>query len=265
MRAFLAIVGKELYALFTLPIAYAVLTGTIFVAGWLFFDNLAYYNRIIMVQTAQAMASQDVLAYVPSDISLYTLVVRPTVGQLTLFLMVFVPLITMRVFAEERQRGTYELLLTTPVSVAKIVGGKYVACSLFLVLMLAATIIFPAVAVTQIQSEIGWAHMFAIYLGLTAFALALAALGLLCSSLTENQIIAALLSYVLSVALYDLSWMQGVLGNTVAPLAKEIALQTHFTSFAEGIIDTHDLTYFASLGFVAFVLTAMSVEQTRFR
>src|SRR3954462_7566478 len=118
MRNILAIAGKEIRSLFVSPIAYVVLTGFLLLGGWFFFNLLFRFSYLLTIysgmQNAEAVQSLNLNEYV----------LAPLLQNLTIVLVIMVPLITMRAFAEEKRAGTYELLLTSPLTVAEIVLGK---------------------------------------------------------------------------------------------------------------------------------------------
>src|SRR5436190_698918 len=115
MRNVLTITGKELRSYFVSPIAYVVLTGFLLLGGWFFFNLLANFNRMLSIYGA--MQNPEVLG----RLNLNEFVIMPLLQNLSVVLMILVPMITMRSFAEERRAGTYELLLTSPLTITEIV------------------------------------------------------------------------------------------------------------------------------------------------
>ena len=136
------VAGKDLRALFVSPIAYVVLTGYVVLSGWFFFNLLVQFNR--MISMYEMMRRPDIA----SQLNLNDMVMLPLLYNMTIVLLLMVPLITMRLFSEEKKLKTDELLLTSPVSVNSIVLGKYLAALVFLDVMLALTLVYPAILVT---------------------------------------------------------------------------------------------------------------------
>ena len=136
--------------------------------------------------------------------NLNTRVIDPLLHDLSIVLVIVMPALTMRVFAEEKRTGTYELLLTAPVRTGEIVAGKFLAAAAFTLIMVALAWIFPLILIIFGDPEVG--VMFAGYLGLALLALSFVAVGLFTSSLTQNQIIAAISSFGLLILLYVISW-----------------------------------------------------------
>ena len=182
MRNVLTIIRKELYSYFVSPVAYVVLTGFLLLGGWFFFNLLSQFNRLFSIYTQLQQGAAD-------QLNLNDFVISPLMHNLSIILVILVPMITMRAYAEEKKDGTYELLLTSPLRTGEIVLGKFFACFIFISIMIGMTGVYPLVLMVFGNPEIG--VMLAGYLGLLLLATAFAAVGLLASSFTENQIIAA--------------------------------------------------------------------------
>jgi ABC-2 type transport system permease protein len=256
MRNTLTIAAKELQGYFVQPVAYVVLTVFLLLAGYFFFALLHQFDE--MIQLVMMMGQPDQLA----QMNLNTRVIDPLLHDLSIVLLIVMPALTMRVFAEEKRTGTYELLLTAPVRTAEIVVGKFLASAAFILIMVGLAWIFPLILIVFGNPEIG--VMFAGYLGLALLALAFASVGLFTSSLTQNQIIAATSSFGLLILLYVISWV-GATGTTAGAILKYLSLPDHFSTMTRGVIDTSDLVFFLSVILVALFLTQRSVESARWR
>ena len=180
-----------------------------------------------------------------------------------MILVIIVPMITMRAYAEEKKGGTYELLLTSPIRTGEIVLGKFLASFLFVCVMLGMTGVYPAVLIAFGNPEIG--VIVAGYLGLLLLATSFVAVGLLASSFTENQIIAAVSGLVATLLLYIIGWPADTAGDVLGPILRYLSVTEHFAEMAKGLIDTKDLVYFASLILLSLFLTQRSVESLRWR
>ena len=257
MRNTLVIAGKELQSYFVQPVAYVVLTVFLLLGGWFFFSLLRQFDE--MIQLIQMMGQQQELA----QMNLNTRVIEPLLHDLSIVLVIVMPALTMRVFAEEKRSGTYELLLTAPVRTGEIVAGKFIASATFTLIMVALAWIFPIILMIFGDPEVG--VMFSGYLGLALLAITFVAVGLFTSSLTQNQIIAAVSSFGLLILLFVISWPAEAGGGVIWSLLKYLSLPEHFSTLVRGVIDTSDLVFFLSMILVALFLTQRSVESARWR
>src|SRR5271155_419247 len=137
MRNTLVIAGKELHGYFIQPVAYVVLTVFLLLGGWFFFALLRQFDE--MIQLIQMMGQPQQLA----QMNLNSRVIEPLLHDLSIVLVIVMPALTMRVFAEEKRTGTYELLLTAPVRTGEIVAGKFIAASAFMLIMIGLAGMFP--------------------------------------------------------------------------------------------------------------------------
>lgn len=257
MKNTLAIAGKELRSYFVSPIAYVVLTGFLLLGGWFFFNLLARFNFLLSVYSA--LRNPEAM----TRLNLNEFVIAPLLHNLSVVLVILVPMITMRSFAEEKRSGTYELLLTSPLSVTEIVLGKFLGAFVFLLVMIGLSGIYPVLLRVYGNPEVG--VIVAGYLGLLLLATAFVAVGLLTSSFTENQIIAAVSCLVVLLLLYVIAWPAETAGEIVGAVLKYVSLTEHFTEMVKGLIDTRDLVYFVTVIVLALFLTQRSVESIRWR
>lgn len=257
MRNILAIAAKDIRAQFVSPIAYVVLTGFLLLGGWFFFNLLARFNFLLNLylsfRNPEAMAR----------LNLNEFVIAPLLHNLSVILVILVPVITMRSFAEEKRSGTYELLMTSPLTVTEIVLGKFLGAFSFIFIMVLLTGIYPLILVIYGDPEPG--VILGGFLGLLLLATAFVSVGLLTSSFTENQIIAAVSCLVALLLLYVISWPADTAGETLGALLKYVSLTEHFGEMVKGVIDTRDLMYFGSVIVLALFLTQRSVESLRWR
>lgn len=257
MRNILAIAGKDLRSHFTSPIAYVILTGYLLLAGWFFFNLLANFNQMLTAyMTARAPEMLETL-------NLNEWVIAPLLHNLAVVLVILVPMLTMRSFAEEKKSGTYELLMTSPISVAEIVVGKFAGGFVFLLLMVALTGLYPLILLWFGDPEVG--VIVSGLVGLFLLGSSFVAIGLFTSSLTDNQIIAAVSCLVALLLLYIIAWPAQSAGDTLGPFLRYLSLTEHFNELVRGVIDTRDVMYFLSVIALALFLTLRSVESLRWR
>lgn len=257
MRNILAIAAKDIRAQFVSPIAYVVLTGFLLLGGWFFFNLLARFNFLLNLYTS--FRNPEAM----ERLNLNEFVIAPLLHNLSVILVILVPVITMRSFAEEKRSGTYELLMTSPLTVTEIVLGKFLGAFAFVFIMLLLTGIYPLILVIYGNPEPG--VILSGFLGLLLLATAFVSVGLLTSSFTENQIIAAVSCLVGLLLLYVISWPADTAGETLGALLKYVSLTEHFGEMVKGVIDTRDLMYFGSVIVLALFLTQRSVESLRWR
>jgi gliding motility-associated transport system permease protein len=257
MRNVLTIIGKELRSYFVSPVAYVVITGFLLLGGWFFFNLLSRFSLLLTLYT-QFQGGEAA-----NRLNLNDYVIAPLMHNLSIVLVILIPMITMRAYAEEKKSGTYELLLTSPVRTGELVLGKFLASFLFICIMIGLTGVYPAILLVFGNPEIG--VMAAGYLGLILVATAFVAVGLLTSSFTENQIIAAVSGLVATLLLYIIGWPAETAGNILGPLLRYLSVTEHFADMVKGLIDTRGLVYFASLILLALFLTQRSVESLRWR
>ncbi|HEY8153646.1 MAG TPA: ABC transporter permease [Myxococcota bacterium] len=260
MTALRALVRKELASLFGAPTAYLALTMVALVTALIFFDHLRLYNQILFVYASATMggfASDSV----PDYVNLWDTVFFPVMETLGLTLIAAVPLVSMRVFAEERARGTDELLLTTRLTPWQIVLAKFTVTWLFVTLMMAVSFLYPATAIEQ--GGLGLEHLAAVFLGLTLHGIGLASIGLVCSAFTSSQLVAAVSAWGVAFLLWDLSWASGFVGDRIAELLEAASIQPRYSSFAGGVVSLANVAYFAGIALVGLAAARFSFDLRR--
>lgn len=257
MKNILAIAAKDIRSQFVSPIAYVVLTGFLLLGGWFFFNLLARFN--FLLQLYMSFRNPEAT----QRLNLNEFVIAPLLHNLAVILVILVPVITMRSFAEEKRSGTYELLMTSPLTITEIVLGKFLGAFVFVFVMVMLTAVYPLILVLYGDPEPG--IILSGYLGLVLLATAFVSVGLLTSSFTENQIIAAVSCLVALLLLYVISWPAETAGERMGAVLKYLSLTEHFGELVKGIIDTRDLAYFGSVIVLALFLTQRSVESLRWR
>jgi ABC-2 type transport system permease protein len=218
MSSFTTLLVKETKALFTSTIAYVLIAVFLLLMGYTFTAFLFISRTATLVQA---------------------------VFQASMILLLIVPVITMRLFAEERRGGTLELLLTSPVREGELVLAKFLASMSVIVVMLALTLAYPITL--QIFGQPDWGPVYSSYLGLVLLAGALVSIGLAISALTSNQIVAA----TLSLGVFLLMWMLDSLGSLLPDpydiFVVNMSLTAHFTPFATGAMYLSDVGFFSVL------------------
>ncbi len=178
-------------------------------------------------------------------------------------LILMAPALTMRLLAEEQKLGTIELLLTSPVRDWEVVVGKYLASLVFLLATLFLTLYYTILLIVFASPDPG--PIYAGYLGLVLLAAASLSVGMLASTLTSNQIVAAVVAMGVLLGLYFLDAASGVAGGLGSTLINEIGIKGHFDDFERGVIDTKHIVYFVSLTAFFLFLTIRALESRRWR
>jgi ABC-2 type transport system permease protein len=248
------IAKKELNSYFRSPIAYGVMAFFALIAGYFFYVAVVYFVR-------RGIESSMMGQSFPMDVNEF--VVRPVFSNISVIGLFLIPMITMRLFAEEKRTGTIELLLTSPVSDLSIILGKWLGGMMLYVSMLLLSAVSILVLFAYGQPD--W-HPIAIgYLGLLLQGGAILAIGTFISNCTKNQIVAGVAGFAVALLLWVIDWVSGFETSVVARVLSYLSVLTHFDSFGKGVLDTKDIVYYLSVIFVGLFLTARSMESLRWR
>ena len=258
MRNILAIVERELRAYFSSPIAYVVLTIFVFLSGLFFRSILAQVMQMGLISQMQAAQLG------PRPMDMPGMISRGFLSTMSVILLFIMPMLTMGLFSEEKKRGTIELLLTAPVTDLQVVLGKFFAAGAFYVILLLSTAI--PTAVLYLYSTPASGPILTAYLGLLLYGLSIVAIGLFISTLTENQIIAAVLSFGTIMVL----WLVDVVANNAeSPTSKGIltylSILSHLDDFMKGVLSTSHIIFYLSLMLIGLFLTYRSIDSLRWR
>jgi ABC-2 type transport system permease protein len=250
---------RELRSYFTTPTFYLVAATFLFLSSGFFESQLAAFDAALT--QAQQPGQIDLLA----TINLQTHVLIPLFHNMGVVLLFVVPALTMRVVAEERRAHTWDLLLTTPLTVGGILWGKYLAIVAVIATLLAPTAVYPALL--HAYGSIDPAPALLGYFGLLMLASAVAAIGVFTSALTENQVVAAIMGFGLALLFYLAAERAATMsdGATAKEVLRYLSLVSHVTGFIEGRLDTRDLVYYASVIGLPLFLAARALEAQRWR
>ncbi|MGH7314137.1 MAG: ABC transporter permease subunit [Candidatus Rokuibacteriota bacterium] len=246
---------KDMRLYFTSPIAWVILTIFTLITGYFFYSIFAYYTLASMQSMMNPMMAREM--------SVTDSVLRPLFSNISVILLLLMPLVTMRLFAEERRSGTIELLLTYPVRDGAVLVGKYLAALAMYGVMLALTLVYPAVVLYFARVE--WGVLATGYLGLLLMGATFLAVGIFASSLTENQIVASIITFGVLLIFWVIGWSADYAGGIWGRVLSHISLLEHFDSFAKGVLDTKDILYYVNFTIVALFLTLRSLEARRWK
>lgn len=252
MRNAWIICRKELRSYFVSPVAYVVLAMFTVIFGFFFWNILGIFLDRQMESMARGY---------PVNVNEY--VIRPLLSNISVVGLFLIPLITMRLFAEEKRSGTIELLATSPVSDVEVILGKWGAA----VLLYAGMLLLSSVNFLFIfkYGQPDWKPIVIGYLGLLLQAGALLGIGTFISTLTRNQIIAGAVTFAVSLLLWIMEWVTGFNSGAWARVMAYLSIITHFESFSKGMLDSKDAIFYVSLIVLALFLTVRSMESLRWR
>lgn len=222
---------RELAAMYGGPLAWVLAAVFFFLTGYFFYSDLTFF-----VLVGGANQARGLWRYVFLDFRLVALLV--------------LPLLTMRLFAEERRQGTLELVWTWPVRDRELLAGKFLAAVIVYLAMLASTVIGPIFLYAMHPFAI--APMLAGYIGMALLGVAFIACGIAASTVTDSQVVAAMLTYGVLVFSWFATWNEAAIGERIAPILLQLSLFDHFYGFAQGVIDSADVVYL--LAFAALFL-----------
>jgi ABC-2 type transport system permease protein len=245
MTRFLALLGKELRSLFGAPLVYFV--GAVFLAlsGYYFYTDL---NAFITFGFGE---------------SIFEHLWQRLYNDIVRVVITVIPLVTMRVYSEEKNLGTIELLYTAPLRDIEILAAKYLACLSVFFVLLGSTALYPWM-IYRIQPY-DLSQLYAVYLGLFLLVGAMVAIGVFISSLTETQLIAAMFTYGAVLLLWNLSWNEAAVPEDLLGLISQLCAYDHFEPFSRGVIDLKDIAYFLSITTLMGFLTMRSMESRQWR
>ncbi len=258
----IAIYKKELKSFFYSPMAYVVIGLFTALTGYFFYSILSWFVEQSFIATMQAQQYAQ-YGQRPPKFNVNLQVIRGYFGTLAFLALIILPLITMRLFSEEKKQGTIELLYTTPVSSLQIVLGKFFAGLSFYFVLLIPTILFQSLLFAYGNPE--FLPVLSGYIGLMFIGSAFISVGLFISTLTENQIIAAIGGFALSLFLWVIGFGVNIAGPTLAPLFEYISILNHFEDFAQGVIDSSHIAYYLLFSFLGIYLSLKSIESNKWR
>jgi len=254
VKNILLICRKEVYSYFVSPIAYLLMAffGLIFGVGF-------YTATRQLMQYSFQMQMQGG----GPSMNVNEQIIRPLLGFASTIALFLVPMITMRLFAEEKKTGTIELLMTSPVYDWEIILGKWLGALLLYLCVLAMSAI--NIAVLFAFGKPDWKPILIGYLGLILQGGTLLAIGAFISTTTKNQIIAGGVTFFVCLLLWLLSWFTAFDSTGYSSVVNYLSIVTHFEGFAKGVLDSKDVIFYISMIFFSLFITSRSMESLRWR
>ncbi|MBI5404299.1 MAG: ABC transporter permease subunit [Ignavibacteriae bacterium] len=231
MNNILTIFKKELKSYFYSPVAYIVIVVFLIITGWFFTSSLFVAGVITM---------RNVFDIIP------------------FIFLFFIPAISMRTFSEEKKAGTIELLLTKPITDFEIVLGKFFSTFGLAALTLAPTVIY--VFSLRMLGPVDFGSIFGAYIGLLLMSGLYIGIGIFASSMTENQVISFIISFLIIFALFMMNKILMFIPAPIVPIVEYLSSDYHFSSITRGVIDSKDLIYYFSGIYIMLLLTKTSLE-----
>ena len=255
MKSVWTIAKKELKTFLFSPIAYILTAFFLLVSGFFFYNILAWAND----QTMRMMQS----GYGMERLNINQMLFQPFFNNMTIILMFLLPMLTMRLFADEKKMRTEELLLTSPLRLSSIIIGKYLAALIIYAIILLLTATFAVFVFAYGNPEP--APLLTGYLGLFLLGAVFIAIGLFASALTENQVIAAVIAFSTIILIWVISWVGENGPGAWKGILTYLSFFSHFKNMVTGVIDTQDIVYYLTFVFLSLYLTRSVFEFRKWR
>ncbi|MCK4323038.1 MAG: ABC transporter permease subunit [Armatimonadetes bacterium] len=237
MRNILTIAGKELRSYFTSPMAYVLAVFYLGITGYIF---IAVFLLMPQAQTEH---------------------MRDLISSMLFLALIIMPILTMGLFAQEMASGTMELLMTRPVRDWEVVVGKFLGAMGLFTSVIIMSLSYPAILAAV--AKVDWVMILTGYLGLVLVGAAFVALGIFASSLTSNQIAAAILAVFMLLFFWLIGTLSYSVSHSLGDVFKHLSVLENYQDFSKGIIDTKNIIYFLSLIFVSLFLAVRTIENRR--
>lgn len=261
MRNIFNIFEREIKSYFTTPIAYVVLMIFLAISGYFFYSFLMEFNIIFnRYQYFSQMSGNPAMLEM---LNLNELVIERLLQNTLVILVFLMPILMMKSFAEEKKSGTYEILMTSPVTHWQIIIAKFLSSFTLILALLAPTFIYVIMVYSWGKPEMG--PVFTGYLGLLLFAGAGIAIGLFASSLTSDQIVAGVVTFVILLFLIIIGYVGQMSDTLPGRIASYISINDHFPNLTRGLVLSSDIMYFLSLIALFLFLTKRSIESIMWR
>jgi ABC-2 type transport system permease protein len=254
MKNVLIICSKEIKSYFSSPIAYLLMTIFAVIFGYFFFSATAYF---VMNSMQMQMQGQN------QPMNVNDFIIGPLLGNASVIGLFLIPMISMRLFAEEKRQGTMELLMTSPIRDWEIILGKWLGAMVMYTCVIGVSAL--NVCLLFAYGNPDWRPIAVGYLGLLMQGGCLLAIGTFISTTTKNQIIAGGATFAVCLMLWVLDWVSSYQQAAWAKVVAYCSVLTHFEPFSKGIVDLKDVIFYLTMIFLGLFLTARSMESLRWR
>ncbi|MEO2043987.1 MAG: ABC transporter permease subunit [Nitrospinaceae bacterium] len=249
------IAKRDLGSFFNSPIFYVVTTVFLLLYSFIFFNILNFFSfQSFQAGQLQAMGM---------NLNLNEMVIEPSFHNMSVILLLIIPIITMRSFADEKKMKTFRLLLSSPVHLIEIILGKFLACMIVVTLMVLISAYSTGFLFLLGEPELG--PVITGYLGILLMAGCYVSVGICASSLTDNQIVAAVLTFGFSLFMWVIGWGAQAAGPTTGQILQYLSIVEHMERFLRGVVDTSDLVYYLSFILFSLFLCHRVLDSNRWR
>ena len=255
MRSAWIIAKRDLGSFFNSPIFYVVTTVFLIIYSFIFFNILNFFSfQSFQARQLQAMGM---------NLNLNEMVIEPSLQNMSVILLMIIPIITMRSFADEKKMKTFRLLLSSPVHLREIILGKFLACMIVVAVMI--SISSYSVGFLFLLGEPEPGPIVTGYLGILLMAGCFVSVGIFASSLTDNQIVAAVLTFGFSLFMWVIGWGAQAAGSTTGQVLQYLSIVDHLERFLKGLVNTSDLVYYLSFILFNLFLCHRVLDSNRWR
>ena len=255
MRSAWIITKRDLGSFFNSPIFYVVTTVFLIIYSFIFFNILNFFSfQSFQARQLQAMGM---------NLNLNEMVIEPSLQNMSVILLMIIPIITMRSFADEKKMKTFRLLLSSPVHLREIILGKFLACMIVVAVMI--SISSYSVGFLFLLGEPEPGPIVTGYLGILLMAGCFVSVGIFASSLTDNQIVAAVLTFGFSLFMWIIGWSAQAAGSTTGQVLQYLSIVDHLERFLKGLVNTSDLVYYLSFILFNLFLCHRVLDSNRWR
>jgi len=255
MRNAWVVAKRDLGSYFNSPVFYVVTTVFLVIYSFIFFQILTFFS----FQSVQAGQFRGMNV----GLNLNDMVIEPSFHNMAVTLLLIIPVLTMRSFADEKKSKTYALLLSSPIHLKEIVFGKFIACMTVVAVMVLLSSYCIGFLLLLGEPEIG--PIVTGYLGILLMAGCYVGMGVFASSLTDNQIIAAVLAFGMSLFMWIIGWAAQAASAEMGEVLQYLSLVDHMQRFLKGIVDTGDVIYYLSFILFSLFLTHRVLDSQRWR
>ena len=258
MRNFLAVFTKELRSYFVSPIAYVIAVVSLVLCGYMFRQILMQFNQVCMIYTQQMRYGGGI-----PNLNVNEWVVIQFFGVMDFIWLLLVPMLTMRLYAEEQKAGTMELLMTSPITTMQTLLGKFFACFALCTGIVALTLLYPIML--EAYGDPAWGPIISAYAGFLLMGAVFISVGLFASSLTENQIVAAVISFCILLIFWLIDWAANFASPMISKVLTYLSIIEHLRDFQRGLVDTRDIVFYITFAFFMLFTTHTVIESKRWR
>ncbi len=255
MRNAWIVAKKDMGSYFNSPVFYVVTTVFLVIYSFIFFQILTFFS----FQSVQASQFRGMNV----GLNLNDMVIEPSFHNMAVTLLLIIPVLTMRSFAEEKKSKTYALLLSSPVHLREIIFGKFLACMTVVTMMVLLSSYCMGFLLVLGEPEIG--PIVTSYLGILLMSGCYVGMGVFASSLTDNQIIAAVIAFGMSLFMWIIGWASQAASAEMGEVLQFLSLVEHMQRFLKGIVDTSDVIYYLSFIIFSLFLTHRVLDSERWR